>query len=232
MDKEITNQVPAEQIPAPETQVTQPNDQGTPNDGNPSQEPVGGLVRLPDGRSVPIAMAEQVFASLQADHTRKSQKAAELERQLQQLQTPKEPEVFEPQTWDDVIKKAKAEALSELQAQSQAERQREEQLNAEIDAIKQIDPNLNEESVYDFANKQNEMFGITFPNFGSAYKAYKDRQEYEAITERRLMEQIKAKQADPIAATPKSTPSAATPPSNLDRRAKGLWLLNQMKSNN
>lgn len=230
MDEEITNQVPAENVPAPETQVAQPNDQGTP-EAKP-QEPVGGLVRLPDGRSVPIAMAEQAFASLQADYTRKSQKAAEYERKMQELQTPKEPEEFTPQTWADVIEKAKAEAINELQARSQAERQREEQLTAEIDAIKQIDPSLNEEAVYEFANKQNEMFGIAFPNFGSAYKAYKDRQEYEALTERRLLEQIKAKQADPIAATPTSTPSVATPPSNLDRRAKALWLLNQMKSNN
>lgn len=175
----------------------------TPDGGEAQPEPQLNLVKLPDGRLVTGEAAVEEYKLLQAAHTKATQQLAELNRSKEpEAVKPWQQEGYEPQSWDEVFNQAKEAAIAEIEARQSQKATQEQQaqatLDIEINAIKAIDPNLNENAVLEFANKRANDLGLKYPNFTVAYQDYKMFNKAETLAEKRAIENRKQREQDPI----------------------------------
>jgi len=202
--EEILPIAPSEQPETPAPEETQ-KETGQP----PVTEPE--LFELPDGRKVDGATVAQEYKNILSDYTRKSQTLAEIERNKATNTTPEKPfqdPNWQPNSWEEAIKIAKAEALEEIEtrARAQAEQKQaiEDAVVAQLTEIKTIDPNLNENALFSHAHK----YG--FRDLKLAHKNMKDMAETIKKVQTTTVQNM-TKRNDPVSATPNANGSRPNP---------------------
>lgn len=185
---------PSEQ---PETEVT------------PQVTPEPQLFDLPDGRKVDAeTLSKEWKENFLPEFTRKSQALAEKEKANTKInETIEDPYAkadYIPQSYREILDKAKQEALGEFEAKQQAEVERVQALEQEIanqlDEVKKIDPNLNENQLFLHANEYRAKYGVSFPDLKSAYQHMKDVAELTKTVQQTTAKNI-AKRNDPVSTT-------------------------------
>ena len=118
------------------------------------------LYDLPDGRKVDAAtLAKEFKENFLPDYTRKSQTLAEIEKNKTKevVEDPYAKPDYVPKSYREILDKAKAEAIEELEAKETArvehEKSVETDISNQISALKTIDPKLNEEALFKHANE-------------------------------------------------------------------------------
>ena len=162
-----------------------------------SDEPV--LYDLPDGRKVDAEGLKREYENLLPEFTRKSQELAAL-KEPKDITKNDEPEWkspdYVPKDYAEVIQLAKEEAIKEIQSTYQAEQERITSIHKEVEAqvaeLKTIDPTLDENVLFQHANK----YG--FQNLKAAHSNMADMKKAILDTEARTVKNIKTREADPV----------------------------------
>lgn len=185
----VETPTPTEEIPPTDT---------TPTDQNPTTE----LYDLPDGRKVDgKTLAVEFKEKFLPDYTRKSQELARLKNKPDPINNPDNAnpisDDWEPQSWGEVLEKAKAEVRNDLirEEQEKAEQAQlvETYVNSQLDEIKKIDPNLNEGQLFSHATK----YGFT--DLKSAHLNMKEMQQIRMTSEQNAIKNLNKREAEPIA---------------------------------
>ena len=118
-------------------------------------EPEAELYELPDGRKVDAETVAQEYKNLLSDYTRKSQELSQLKQP-----TPVQPEIKEewvPQTYEEIIEKAKQEVFKTFEQQEVEKRQAVEAIETEVatqlNDVKKLEPSINENQLFAHATK-------------------------------------------------------------------------------
>jgi hypothetical protein len=159
------------------------------------------LYDLPDGRKVNAdALQREWKDNFLPEFTKKSQRLAEIDRE-KDLNRPgdepawKKPD-YVPQNYAEVIEFAKKEALNEIQSTHQAEQARikavQDSVDSELTEIRKADPKLDENSLFQHANK----YG--FSSLKTAHSNMLDMKKAAVEIEQRTVKNIKTRDADPI----------------------------------
>lgn len=227
---ELTDSAPKEESVAPspeETPTTEP--EVTPEPTEPEikkDEPA--LYDLPDGRKVDAATLTREWKdNFLPDYTRKSQRIADIdrgsERKDENIKTPdngpnwKDPD-YVPENYAEVIEIAKAEALAEMRAMGENESRRmtaiQSRVDAEVSALKASDPRLDENALFQHANK----YG--FQDLKAAHTNMTDMRKAALEVEQRTVKNIKAREADPVGG---GAGGSVTPDEGYDPRAMSAF---------
>ena len=190
----------------PQTPTAEPVKEGEeaePTEATPTEPE---LYELPDGRKVTGSELRRLYADeLLPEFTRRSQELAKYQdpqkqNQPQATAQPKEPWV--PQSYDEILEKAKEAVLGELTSRQQMEQQAREQLADSIDSqvteLKKTEPNLNENQLFQHATK----YG--FGDLKLAYQNMKDMNLVVQATEQRVQKNLANRAGTPIAGNAKS----------------------------
>lgn len=160
------------------------------------------LVELPDGRKVNAEQAAQEYKNLLSDYTRKSQKLATYEsgnKNITNQETPAESKEWIPETWEDVLARAKEEVFNEMNNKTKAEQEHQEQLlttvESQLNDIKQIDPTVNDTMLFAHATK----YGFT--NLVQAHSNMKDMHKTIEKVRQDTAKNIQKRNAEPINGT-------------------------------
>lgn len=220
----MTNPIPSESIEIPNSEET-PEVETTPSEETPEEptepevtpEPTteAELYELPDGRKVDGAtLAKEWKDNFLPDYTRKSQELAAKSNQNLPTETPKvdpyaDPN-YVPQTYAEIIQAAKEAALTEL---AQKEEQKiaqtkavEDAVIAQLDEVKKIDPNVDENKLFLHANK----YG--FRDLKTTYRNMRDMGQITKTVQKQTVENI-AKRNDPVSVSPGSAVGVTPDPS-------------------
>lgn len=211
----VPAEAPAEAAPSPEPEATSPDGGNAAPESTevdtPAAEatapeatqPEESLYELPDGRKVDAATLQREWKeNFMPDYTRKSQALAEKERVQQPLNNQtdvpawKDPN-YVPQSYAEIIELGKQAAIEELTARAHAEEQARTEVVAQIDstvaAIKTKDPGLDENALFQHANK----YGFT--DLNTAYENYAELRKVAMDTEQRTLKNVNTRKVDPIA---------------------------------
>jgi hypothetical protein len=162
------------------------------------EEKESALVELPDGRKLPPKEAESEYRKLYSDYTRKSQKLATYEKSGDTTITnnKQDEEGWVPQTWEEVkreaVREMKETLAREQQQESEIRKQNEDFVIAQLDEIKQTDPNLNESQLFSHAIKYN------FTDLKVAHANLKEIHSSIKKTTDRVVQNIQKRNAEPI----------------------------------
>lgn len=203
---------PAAEIPSPaapevvvEPAVAEPTTEA------PVAEPVTpepALFELPDGRKVDADTLQKEWKeNFYPEFTRKSQELAALKTPITQEEPAWKNPDFSPTTWAEAIEIAKAEAVKDILAQASQADAEQARVRAEVDTqiteIKAIDPQLDENALFQHATK----YG--FRDLKSAYGNFKAMQDVMLTTEQRVLKNVTKHSADPISTSPSVAPVAS-----------------------
>lgn len=184
-----------------------------------------GLFELPDGRRVTAAEAQREWKeNFLPEFTRKSQELARLKSGDKDITSPstemkkewKDPD-YVPKSYAEIVEIAKAEAIQEIREQAKAEEARIETIKSEIDAaiadIKKIDPKLDENALFNHANK----YG--FQDLKAAHQNMRDMQKVAVHTEQKVLKNVKTRESDPVsdAASPVSKEDDSFDPKTMSQ---------------
>jgi hypothetical protein len=224
-----------EPIPSESIEVPHSEPEGTPSEETPSENPVvepevpeapaviepetpsSDLYELPDGRKVDGAtLAKEWKENFLPDYTRKSQELAGLKSSDRPLTTEDKPvnpyadPDYVPQTYQEIIDAAKAAAIAELKAEEKAvadaHKALEDMVISQLDAVKQIDPNVNEDKLFLHANK----YG--FRDLTHAYQNMKDMGQVVKTVQKQTVENMN-KRKDPVSISQGASLGSAPDPS-------------------
>lgn len=201
-------ETPVVETPAPVVEPVTPPVEETPAvvDPAPSQ-----LFKLPDGREVDAAGLQREYENLLPEFTRKSQRLAELERGTQPQPINKEEPAwkdpnYQPKDWAEAIEIAKQVALDEMRGEQQAaqaaEAETRNQVEAQLTAVKALDPKVDENALFEHAVK----FG--FNNLTHAHANMKAIAEAVVSAEQRTLKNLQNRANDPVATIPTPAPVA------------------------
>lgn len=192
--EETPEETPEVDVPDTVDADTEPGDKGV--------EP---LYELPDGRKLTGEELRKEYAeNLLPDYTRKSQRLAELERtpkpdnsfKEEKVPSWKDPE-YVPQSYAEVIEIATEEAekriLEKSQKETQLQQQMAEKVEGELSEIRLIDPNLDEKSLFEHANK----YGFT--NLKAAHSNIKAIKDAVFQAEQRTLKNLDSRKKIPVA---------------------------------
>ena len=220
MDEDNTAEVDSsvENTPSEETEA----DIGS--DDQPSKTSQEELYDLPDGRKVTAKVLQQEWKqNFMPDYTKKSTELKRIKEERESIKEEPKPVAkepweepgWQPKTWQEVFEAGKRATLREvsplLSEVEQGRQQRELTAQAtkaaetEMASIKESDPRVNEEAVYQHANK----FG--FSNLTQAYNNMKAMKELEKITEAKVLKNLKARQGDNVGISVPGTETDNTP---------------------
>lgn len=198
--EEAVEETPAEETPTPEAEAPVEETPEEAPEETPAEEPM--LYETPDGRKVTAEELQTEWKeNFLPEFTRKSQALADYERENKISNPPEdEPEWkkedYVPQNYAEVIELAKREALAEMQNSVKAERDRVEAIQQgvqnELAEIKKLDPKLDENALFQHANK----YG--FQNLKTAHANMSDMKKSAVDVEKRTVKNIKDREADPI----------------------------------
>lgn len=225
----MTDPIPSESIEIPNSEVEEtpaaPSEE-TPAEQNVEKEAetpadtetpvVEELFELPDGRKVDgQTLAKEWKENFLPDYTRKSQELAAKNQPLPN-ETPKvnpydDPD-YVPTSYAEIIEAAKRAALDEL-AQNENDRieaqtAAENAVVAQLEAVKAIDPNVDENKLFLHANK----YG--FRDLSTAYQNMKDMSGLVKTVQKQTTENI-AKRQDPVSVQPGGNVGTTPNPSNF-----------------
>jgi hypothetical protein len=186
---------PSPEVPPKEEPVVDPTPPA------PEVKPDENLFETPDGRKVDAATLQREWKeNFLPEFTRKSQRLAEIDRE-KDLNRPndepawKKPD-YVPQNYAEVIEFAKKEALNEIQSTYEAEQARiksvQDAVDGELTEIKKTDPKLDENALFQHANK----YG--FSSLKTAHSNMLDMKKTALEVEQRTVKNIKTRDADPI----------------------------------
>lgn len=218
--------IPSESIEIPNSEANPTplpvEPEATPSEETPEVEPEvtpetpaeADLYELPDGRKVDGAtLAKEWKENFLPDYTRKSQELARVTSPNLPTETPPNPYAdpdYVPTTYQEIIDAAKAAALAELAQQAEAtataQKAVEDAVVAQLDEVKKIDPNVDENKLFLHANK----YG--FRDLSTAYQNMKDMGQVVKTVQRQTAENI-AKRKDPVSVSPGAAVGTAPDPS-------------------
>lgn len=171
-------------------------------------EPKEELYELPDGRKVDAeTLSKEWKENFYPDYTRKSQELAKVKNPepINNNDAPNSPysdPEYVPQSYEELLQVAEERALKAFEAKEKAiieERQAiESQVVSQLNEIKSVDPNLNENALFLHATK----YG--FDNLKMAYDNMKDMNAVIKKTQTTTAQNI-AKRNDPVSASPGAT---------------------------
>lgn len=160
-------------------------------------EPEAELYELPDGRKVDAETVAQEYKNLLSDYTRKSQELSQLKQP-----TPVQPEIKEewvPQTYEEIIEKAKQEVFKTFEQQEVEKRQAVEAIETEVSTqltdVKKLEPTINENQLFAHATK----YG--FRDLRLAHQNMKDMNLLVKNVQETTAKNI-AKRQDPVSVQP------------------------------
>lgn len=195
----VSQETPTSETPIAEQKPTEPEVVA------PATAPVNELVELPDGRKVNAQQAVDEYKNLYSDYTRKSQelatyKGGNKEITKQPENTPAETAEWVPNSWDEVLERAKTEVLNNINSKAQAEQEHTQhvltQIETEIAAVKALDPNVNETALFTHASR----YGFT--DLTKAHSNMKDMHSTIEKVREETAKNIQKRQAEPISGTP------------------------------
>ncbi len=206
----------------PESTPSENPEAGTPVEPevpeNPTPEtpetPKAELYELPDGRKVDGAtLVREWKENFLPDYTRKSQELAGYKGGNQPLPieaTPENPYAnpdYVPQTYQEIIDAAKAAAIAEIKAEEKAiadaHKAAEDAVITQLDEVKKLDPNVDENKLFLHANK----YG--FRDLTHAYQNMKDMGQVVKTVQKQTAENIQ-KRKDPVSVS-QGAPVGVTP---------------------
>lgn len=176
-------------------------------------EPVAELFELPDGRKVDaVTLTKEWRENFLPDYTRKSQDLAKLKTEILPDKQPKESPYADPnyipQSYDEIIKAAKDEALKEWDARKEAEVEHSRAIESEVvnqlNEIKKSDSTLNENALFLHATK----YG--FRDLKLAHQNMKDMSDVVKKTQETTVKNI-AKRNDPVSISPGASGAKLNP---------------------
>lgn len=204
----------SESAPVVETpsETILPTESTATGEESPSETPVveaksEDLLDLPDGRKVTPAEAMKEWKeNFMPDYTRKAQRLAELEKASKVVDLPLEEDRapwrdpdYVPQNYGEIIEAAKLEAIKEIERKSQSEQRAvqevKEYVDSQLSEIKKIDPTLDENTLFNHANKYGfKDLRVAHANMADMRKAILD-------TEQRTLKNLETRKAAPVAGT-------------------------------
>lgn len=187
------------------------------------------LVKLPDGREVNAQQAAEEYQKLLSDYTRKSQKLATYESGNKEITNKEVPKTDEwvPQTWEEVIAKAKAEAIAEVESKANAEAQHHQEIlntvQSQLEEIKKIDPTVNDTALFSHATK----YGFT--DLSKAHANMKDMHKTIDKVREDTARNLQKRNAEPISGAANSGTSV-DPDVYQPTHGSALDFLNSIKN--
>lgn len=210
------NGLPPAPAPAPSPQpAATPATPAAPTEpATPAEAP---LFELPDGRKVDAeTLTKEWKENFLPDYTRKSQELAAKNTPpaTVPLTTPPTNPLadpnWQPSSYAELIGIAKTEMMADLEAKEKARIDAnlaiENEVTAQLDSIKKIDPTLNENALFQHATK----YG--FRDLRQAHQNMKDMSEVIKKTQTTTAQNI-AKRNDPVSASPGATGARPDPSS-------------------
>lgn len=173
----------------------------------PPTEPTGEveLFELPDGRKVDaVTLSKEWKENFYPDYTRKSQALAAKDTQPITTPAPEVPATDEwvPQTWSEVLQKAKEEMKQDqIREQQEAQQQAqaiEQGVIEQLTAVKTLDPNVNENALFQHALK------YKFTDLRLAHQNMQDMASVIKTTQQVTAKNVQ-KRNDPVSGTPSAT---------------------------
>jgi len=212
-----------------EEEVTTPTE--TPNvEPEPTQEPVqptpNELFELPDGRKVDaMTLSKEWKENFYPEYTRKSQALAEKEIK-NKPETPDNPYAdpeYVPQSYEELLQIAEQRALAAFEAKQsetiKAQQELESEISNQLNEVKTLDPNLNENALFLHATK----YG--FRDLKLAHQNMKDMSEIVKNVQKTTADNI-AKRNDPVSVVPGAT-GIKPDPSNFSTARDYLRSINK-----
>lgn len=207
---EDNGNVPAETPSEPTETPVAPADDQTPVEPT---EPEVELYELPDGRKVDADTLQKEWKeNFYPEFTRRSQELAELKKgTLPKDNEPTDPysdPEWQPKTYAELLEIAKQEAVKAIENKEIAERETikaiENEVISQIESIKKIDPSVNENALFQHANK----YG--FKDLTVAYQNMKDMNNLVKTVQQTTVANI-AKRSDPVSVSPGATGTKPDP---------------------
>jgi len=191
------------ETPTPEETATEEAaEETTEETTEPVEETTPDLYEVSDGRQLTGAQLREEYTKLNSDYTRKSQKLSEYEKVAINKEEEKpawQNSDYEPKSWQEVIETAKTEIQREQALGTKREQERIQQLETsvqtQLDEIKKIEPNIDENALFVHAMKY--KFGAD--NVSGAFQNMSDMKKVVLKTEKRTAENIKRRAGEPIA---------------------------------
>lgn len=179
--------------------------------GQPDPEPVSELYELPDGRKVDAeTLSKEWKDNFYPDYTRKSQELAQVKATITKPE-PADPVAdpeWAPESYEELLKVAEQRALSAFEAKEQAkvdqQRAIEDAVSGQLESVKKIDPNVNENALFLHATK----YG--FRDLTIAHQNMRDMSELAKNVQKTTANNI-AKRTDPVSVTPGATGNKPDP---------------------
>lgn len=197
LEVEPTTTPEPSQEPSEPVAPTEPTEPVTP----PTEPQEPELFELPDGRKVDAGtLSKEWKENFYPDYTRKSQALAAKETPATTTTPQQEPaEDWVPQTWTEVLQKAKEEMkqdqIREQEAQQAAQRSVEEAVVSQLNEVKTKDPSVNENALFQHAIK----YG--FRDLRTAHQNMQDMANVIKTTQQVTAKNV-AKRSDPVSGTP------------------------------
>lgn len=171
---------------------------------------------LPDGRVVDGEGVLREYKYLLSDYTKKSTKLKEYEKNITAInstQTPTYEKPWQdpnwvPQTYAELIE-ASVQAAKDAEAAKEAayeeeERQINEYIDSQLSELKKVEPNLNEDLLFQHATK----YG--FQDLQAAYQNMKDFNVTISKVREQAVKEIQQRKTEPVAGIPSGTPTTST----------------------
>lgn len=157
------------------------------------------LFELPDGRKVDAeTLSREWKENFYPDYTRKSQALKQKEQETINKPDEVDPE-WEPQSYEELLKVAEERAVKAIEAKTQAQIQAQQELESavisQLEEVKTVDPNVNENALFLHATK----YG--FKDLKLAHQNMKDMSEMAKKVQTTTAANI-AKRNDPVSVTP------------------------------
>lgn len=165
----------------------------------PAQPAEPELYELPDGRKVDAdTLSKEWKENFYPEYTRKSQELAQVKQATQPVQTePKEEWI--PQTYEEIIEKAKQEVFRTIEQTQQekieSQQKIETEVSSQLESLKKVDPSLNENALFQHAMK------YKFTDLQLAHQNMKDMSALVKNVQETTAKNI-AKRQDPVSITP------------------------------
>ena len=207
---EITH---SEETPVVDTpsEVTPEKEVPSTTEPTPAVEPTPAepeLFELPDGRKVDAeTLSKEWKENFYPDYTRKSQALAAKETPIKDKAPSTDPE-WVPQSYEELLKVAEERVFKTMEKKEKDKMEMQQTIEnnviQELDAIKKIDPTLNENALFLHANK----YG--FRDLKTAHQNMKDMSAIVKSTQEVTAKNI-AKRADPVSSIPGGTGTRPDP---------------------
>lgn len=173
--------------------------------------PTEELFELPDGRKVDAAtLTKEWKENFLPDYTRKSQALAAKDKPLEVQPTASkyaDPN-YVPQTYEEILEEATNRALQRIESKEQEREQQrkaiEDAVESQLVEIKKIDPNLNENALFQHATKY---------GFRDLKAAHQNMQDMNAVVKKVQTKTAAdiAKRNDPVSVQPGATGARPDP---------------------